>query len=122
MNIQVDLDLLDHAGFVVRWDDVVEAVAVKLEADLGRKPDECDFDPESSDSGTIRCHFGAGGMLDLPFSVEIDLGLVAERIAHQLINHPLMASKGYKLIGGSISTESNGDIRIYPSRLPVAKP
>jgi hypothetical protein len=120
MKLTIDLDVLDGAAFVVRWDDLSAAIIAKLSSEFGTEPEECDFDPEGSESGMVKCYYKARGnnVLDIPFCIEFDLGRVAERIAHRIVNHPALTSKGYRLIGGSICTEENGDIRIYPNNSP----
>ena len=114
------MDALDGAGFVVCWNDLSAAITAKLATEFGTKPDECVFDAEASESGMVKCFYKARGegILDIPLCVELDLGFVAERIAHRIVNHPALASNGYKLIGGSICTAENGDIRVYPSKSP----
>jgi hypothetical protein len=116
--LTIDLDVLDGATFVVRWKDLSAAIIAHFASEFGTEPNECVFDAAASASGMVKCAYKArgDGILEVPFCVDFDLGSVAERIAQRIVNHPALVSKGYRLMGGSICTERNGDIRITLGR------
>lgn len=113
MNVELNVDWLKRPEITFPWGEIAGAVRLRLGKTLGAEPDQCTFTPEASEAGKIRCFYQKGlGTLDVPFYVEIDLGLLAESFAGALLEQPAFA--GHRLIGGSISTNEHGDVTVVP--------
>ena len=120
MKIELDIDFCKNPTVVIKLEDILPAVERAITSEIGREPNEMDYDPDGSESGVIRCsfesHTNGSSVFELPFSVGVDLGLIAERIADKFINLPEIKSKGYKQSGGWITTNREGDILLFPHR------